>query len=206
MKTLLLFFAALSVYGQNLGISCPPGPFTASQTIACTVSLIAGGTPASFEAGISLTGAGSTGALVTQTPTPAVTALGKAIYCALTLCMTVGGQTTIPDGPVTNVSIKLPAAVSNGNMSVALVNQLGATVGGTTVMITANPPASVSVNGSPCDITGDGLVNAADVTAAIQKRLTAPPTLADIDKNGVVNVVDVQIVIKAANGGACSAS
>jgi len=56
---------------------------------------------------------------------------------------------------------------------------------------------------SPCDLNGDGVVNAADVTTAINQALgTAACTNANLTGSGC-NVVDVQRVINAAIGGAC---
>jgi len=55
-----------------------------------------------------------------------------------------------------------------------------------------------------CDLNGDGVVNSADVTIAINQALgTAPCGSADLTQDGVCNVVDVQRVINAALGQAC---
>ena len=55
-----------------------------------------------------------------------------------------------------------------------------------------------------CDVNGDGVVNSADVDAAIKQALgTLPCTTADLQKNGQCTVVGVQRVIQASLGGAC---
>jgi len=57
--------------------------------------------------------------------------------------------------------------------------------------------------GSPCDLNGDGAVNAVDVQIAINQGVgLAACTNANLTGNGC-NVVDVQRVINAALGGAC---
>jgi hypothetical protein len=56
----------------------------------------------------------------------------------------------------------------------------------------------------PCDLNGDGVVNVVDVQIAILQALGITPCgNADLQGNGVCNVVDVQRVISAALGGAC---
>ena len=78
----------------------------------------------------------------------------------------------------------------------------------------ANPPdigayqysgvISPPVSGSYCDLNGDGLVNAADVTSAINQVLgLAPCTNGDLRGTGSCDSVDVQRVISAALGGTC---
>jgi hypothetical protein len=55
-----------------------------------------------------------------------------------------------------------------------------------------------------CDVNRDGVINSLDVTAAINQALgVAPCGTADLQQNGQCNVVDVQRVINAVMGGAC---
>ena len=56
---------------------------------------------------------------------------------------------------------------------------------------------------SPCDLTGDGKVDAADVTAAINMAVGLAPCTANIYGAGVCNVVVVQRVINAVSSGTC---
>lgn len=63
---------------------------------------------------------------------------------------------------------------------------------------------SVTASASPCDLNGDGVVDATDVQLAISQALgSSPCTNADLDGTGTCNVVDVQRVINAALGQAC---
>jgi hypothetical protein len=58
---------------------------------------------------------------------------------------------------------------------------------------------------NPCDVNNDGLVNVADVQAAISQSLGITPCgTAALQQAGQCNVVDVQRVIVAALGGACN--
>ena len=57
---------------------------------------------------------------------------------------------------------------------------------------------------NPCDLNGDGTVNSADVTLAINQALgTLACTSADLQANGQCNVVDVQRIINASLGQVC---
>jgi len=79
----------------------------------------------------------------------------------------------------------------------------------------ANPPGTYSastvsfiaaVSGSgvdPCDLNDDGVVNILDANLAVSMSLGQAPCTANIDGNDVCNVVVVQRVVNAANGGTC---
>jgi hypothetical protein len=55
-----------------------------------------------------------------------------------------------------------------------------------------------------CDVNGDGVVNGIDVQLAINQALgVSPCTTADLQQTGVCTVVDVQRVINASMGGTC---
>jgi hypothetical protein len=58
---------------------------------------------------------------------------------------------------------------------------------------------------SPCDVNQDGTINVVDVQLEINAALgmTACAQVYDIDKDGLCNIVDVQRVIAAALGGPC---
>jgi hypothetical protein len=60
-----------------------------------------------------------------------------------------------------------------------------------------------SIGGS-CDLNGDGVVNVVDVQLTIDQVLGIfPCTTADLQHSGQCNVVDVQRVVNAALGGKC---
>jgi hypothetical protein len=62
----------------------------------------------------------------------------------------------------------------------------------------------IPVPSSACDLNGDGIVNVVDVQIAVNQALGIVPCgSADLQNNGTCNVVDVQRVIVAALGGEC---
>jgi hypothetical protein len=56
---------------------------------------------------------------------------------------------------------------------------------------------------SPCDLNGDGVVNQIDVQLAVNQALGISRCTVDLDHTGVCTIVDVQRVINAAAGGSC---
>jgi len=65
-------------------------------------------------------------------------------------------------------------------------------------------PAASATSPGPCDLNGDGLVNALDIQITLNAVLALIPCgTADLDANGTCNVVDLQRVIDASLGGAC---
>ena len=57
---------------------------------------------------------------------------------------------------------------------------------------------------SACDLNGDGTVDVLDVQISINQALgLAQCTNSDLQQNGTCTVIDVQRVINAALGGAC---
>jgi hypothetical protein len=64
--------------------------------------------------------------------------------------------------------------------------------------------AGTIVSSNPCDLNGDGVVNNADVTSAINQALgTAGCSTANLSGGGTCTVVDVQRVINASLGQSC---
>ncbi len=59
--------------------------------------------------------------------------------------------------------------------------------------------------GSACDVDGNGVINSNDVNRIIAQTLGREPARNDLNGDGVVNVVDVQIVTNAVLTGKCSA-
>jgi hypothetical protein len=64
---------------------------------------------------------------------------------------------------------------------------------------------SIVGQGSPCDLNADGLVNVVDVQLSVNRALgLAACTVGDIDGNGLCNVIDVQRIVVAVLGGNCT--
>jgi len=58
---------------------------------------------------------------------------------------------------------------------------------------------------NPCAANGDGVTSIAEVQREVDKALGLAPCTADINKDGVCNVIDVQIAIKAQLAKGCAA-
>ncbi len=73
--------------------------------------------------------------------------------------------------------------------------------------ITMNAPASLvatfSVPGFTCDITGDSVLDIADLQSIVNEALGVSPPGHDLNRDGTVNVADVQKVLDAVLGLGC---
>jgi len=70
-------------------------------------------------------------------------------------------------------------------------------------LATASTSGPISIRASsssagPCDVTGNGVINVADVQLIVNEALGKAPEVNDLNADGVVNVADVQVVINAA--------
>jgi len=72
--------------------------------------------------------------------------------------------------------------------------------------ITFTPQVFQIQSGSVCDLSGDGVLSAADVQLVINEALGTTQASNDLNNDGSVNVVDVQIVMNAALGLSCSST
>jgi hypothetical protein len=196
----------------NLGNSGGPTTDTLMTYDASTNRLIAQAgttaTPAIIWEG-SLSGGGAAGQPL---PNPLVVEVTDANNnpvsgVPVTFAVTAGGGTLT--GGVTQLTVNTN---SQGLASTTLT--VGATAGTNTVTatsgtLTGSPVVFTATSGggsqsNSCDLNADGVVNAVDVQLAINQALgIAPCTNADLIGNGVCSVLDVQRIINAANGGVC---
>lgn len=119
--------------------------------------------------------------------------------------------TGVADGVVATIVLPIPITASCPGNSPCLTvtssaNSLSNSTG-TALPVIVNPSAAVLISNGSCDTNGDGLVNTADATAE-QTMVLAKQTGVACDRNGdgACNAQDVQIVIKAALGGMCTAT
>jgi len=87
------------------------------------------------------------------------------------------------------------------NAQTPLVNSVSIS-GGYSAGSTVSDPATVTT-GSACDVANTGTVGAADVQRMINEVLGSAAPTNDLNQDGVVNIVDVQVVIAAALGWNC---
>lgn len=200
---LILAWFTIPLAAQTLNLACGSNP-RAGTNESCTVSLASGSSPAGLE--FQFTTSLTVGTIV-QAVTGTASTAGKSIYCnnANGLCLIVGqNQTTIADGNVAALTIPLPATLGNQTITFTVTATEGASLAGSGIPFSSGLPVSVSVL-STCDLNGDGVVNAADVTLAINNVLAVPQVVTDLNKDGKTDDVDVQIVINAAQGKGCTA-
>jgi uncharacterized repeat protein (TIGR01451 family) len=86
------------------------------------------------------------------------------------------------------------------NAASSLVNQVNVSYGGW--MSASAPDTTVII--SPCAFTNDGSAGVADLQKVINEALGAQEAVDDLNSDGVVNAVDVQIVINAVIGLGCT--
>ena len=106
------------------------------------------------------------------------------------------------------LSSSSPALHTASNTLVPLFDVTGAGFSASTPSLGAYGGQALPGPASPpipvCDLNGDGVVNVIDVQIAINQALGISPCgTADLQQNGQCTVVDVQRVIVAALGGAC---
>lgn len=206
---LLALLLALPVLAQqdNLQVSAPslvrPG-----QVLDLTIRRTSTPLPAaSSGVQLTLTFSGQVTAIsVDGAPT------GKTPVCHLTsstaaICLESGLNTTIiPDGVVMVVHATLaPSQNPNFTITNSVTPNGSAAPNGDSLQVIVNPTVSVSVQSSQCDIDGDGQITPVDVKIVTDQavKITAWTGAADMNKDGLVDVRDVQWVAAALNGGVC---
>ncbi|MEI9976870.1 MAG: hypothetical protein WDO73_35370 [Ignavibacteriota bacterium] len=85
------------------------------------------------------------------------------------------------------------------NAAPSVTNQVDLIYGGWTSPAARDNTTIVS----PCALTNDGRAGVADIQKLIDEALGISRALDDLNLDGVVNLLDVQIVISAASGAGC---
>jgi hypothetical protein len=135
---------------------------------------------------------------------PASLASAKQVSCSIFspnfTCVIVGlNATTIPDGIIATANVTLATAGLTSPVTVNVANPVETDATGTALAVTvANPIVSLSIR-NLCDVTGDGSVSSADLSAVINAAI-AKAASPDLNSDGKVNVQDAQIVATATVG------
>jgi len=110
---------------------------------------------------------------------------------------------TMPWFAATNVP-NLPAPAAGGTTQSLTINTGVTNLTAANFSVKAYTAAGGSGSPTSCDLNRDGVVNIADVQLAINQSLgILPCTSADLDADGVCNITDVQREINASLGGPC---
>ena len=143
----------------------------------------------------------TSGSLTVSDVVPAgltATAIGGAGWsCTLATVTCIRNDTLIAGG---SFSLAVTVTIAN-NAPGSVTNQVSASGGG------AMPAAATDIVTilpySPCDLTQDGIIDAADVRRIITDVLSAASPQEDLNQDTAVNVVDIQVLINAALSQVC---
>jgi hypothetical protein len=201
MRTIAMLALSLPLWGQ-LSVSCP-STIVAGATLNCS-AMLSGSAPAIN--GVTWVLPPSLGTPVITAGTAAVAA-GKIIKCNGLACIVYGiNTTTMAAGELEKIAIPIPSTLQ-GNIQIGLTGAAEGDAQGNAIVVTVNPPVTVSVSPSlsKCDVNGDGQINSADVAVMLDSALGISPVAHDLNGSGFTTVLDVQIVIYAAQGLGCNA-
>lgn len=195
----LLLVALLGVasFAQTLTPVPPAGAFASGAVVPITLQKAGLPTSAGLQFQVA---AGQGVASLAVALDPSVQ--GKTLTCqgALNVTCVIFGfnRTTIADGPVAVVTATL-STPAVGPVAVTFSNAVvGDAAGGNLPVTIANPIVSLSIQ-DVRDVDGDGTVTAADQTAVVTAILSGVTTPADdVNKDGVVNVLDALVIATAA--------
>jgi hypothetical protein len=110
------------------------------------------------------------------------------------------GSTSLGTAPLSAGVAKLTASILTAGTHVLAASYTGGGVSGPS----ASPAFNLAVE-NPCDPAQNGTVEVVDVQRFINEASGVMPAGNDLNGDGAVNVVDVQIAIDAALGLGCTA-
>lgn len=202
LLSLLLPLLAVAQTPQ-LALSGPTLPVMPGATASLILSIAGVGTTGIADVQISVASIGGT---VTCTASAAVAAQGKQVACNVNngdlILLVFGGQNALADGALATISIAVPRTAA-GAIPEAITGALGATAQGFFQAVTVAPPITLTLM-SLCDANGDGVVNAVDVAAYVNKIIFGTGPAQKLDgSTGDVNVIDLRRVVNASVGQAC---
>lgn len=202
MKTLILALLPFAGWSQALTYTVP-NLVKSGVTVTVPINI-------SGSSGKNITGVQAT---VTVAPAPtsmtistgaASTTAAKTVTCNVVNgsanCIWVGlNQNIYADGVLGSLSFPMPTA----SITVSMTGSLSASTAGAGVATTASSPFTVAPL-SPCDLNADGKIDSTDLTIAIQQAIgSATGITADLNGDGIVNIIDVTRIANAGSGGAC---
>lgn len=201
-KLFLLFLFPLALFGQ-LSPSCPSS-VVAGQTLNCSINS-SGGSPVDLQ--LVLIFPASLGA-PTVTAGNSVVAAQKQVACGPAfLCLAYGmNAIAMQPGEIFHLAFNVPSNLT-GNVTIGASNPVESDGGGNPLVVVVNPsvPVFIFPNISRCDINGDGQIDSSDVAAMVDSIDGANIIVRDLNGDLVANVLDLQLVINAANGLGCAA-
>lgn len=214
MKKLFLVLPLLlnAAFSQTLTPTVSPSSAKPGQTVTVSVSYAAGtANAAALQGQIQVSNPALT--VGATAPGAASTSATKSVTCnpntSSPLCAVEGmNSNTIGPGVVWTTTYVVPASASPGTAVFSLANTEGAAFAASpsvigVIPVTAGPSSTLTITTGPVpdDLNGDGVVNAADVTIAVNQTIgTAACNTADVNGDSACNIIDVMTVIRAALG------
>jgi hypothetical protein len=137
----------------------------------------------------------------------------ESLPAGLTLTGLNGGPTwtcSVPNGSCTTNSVLNPGSTSSITVTVSVGYNTPASVSNGAAVTSGASQASTASDSTPiisaCAVTLDSIPSVADLQGIINEALGIASPANDLNGDGVVNVVDLEIVTNAVLGGACKAS
>jgi hypothetical protein len=212
--------AALAQGTEDAFVAKIPGQsMTASVTLSPAVAKGASG--AALQVPINLTSQGTAAPATFQTDLSfdqtKLSFTSAQAGAQLTLANKSLTTTVLSNGNVRFLASGLnQTVIANGLVAYATLTLSPQFLIGSTAVTLSNCTSSSALGGSlstgctagtvtafTCDLNGDGVVNVVDVQLIINEALGVIPPIHDLNGDGVVNVADVQLVINAALGLGC---
>lgn len=213
MKTLVLAALLLSsAFGQTLSVSVSTPTAKPGQTVTVVVSFAPGSTGVAAM-GWQLAMSDPSLQVGPTSASGAATVAGKVVSCnpntSSPPCVAWGmNQNNIGAGPVATTSYVIPSNATPGPVTFSILSPSGSTgsLSPTALMavpILVGPNATLTIQSgpSPYDLNGDGKVDILDVQIVVSQVIgTAVCSTGDVDKSGKCDLIDVQTVVRAALG------
>lgn len=205
---LLSLLSALWLQAQTTySLQVPPGAVNPGSVVTATVNISTVGVvkPVAVQLRLNYTAADI------ASVTASVVAASKSVSCnspvaGILKCIvyTNSAPTPIADGVLLTYAITISPNTIKTNTSISLTDDKGSTVGGDVIQIADVPFVAIALVPSKCDLNVDGIVDASDVSLALDQALEKTPCAAgDLDKDGQCTVADVQRVINSVQGQGC---
>ncbi len=206
LKSLIAMLLAAVAFGQaaTLSVSNPSTPPQGGYIGGAVIPLVVtkSGNPTATGVQFNITPAPGVQS-ITVTLGAGIPAGSKSVTCnpfAPYTCIVVGLNTTaIPDGVIATATVTLATTITSSPVNITISAPIEVDGGANALPTTlGNPTVSLLIK-SGCDVNGDGSVGSADLSQVTsQAILGSTSTTTDLDKNGVTNVIDSQIVATAA--------
>jgi hypothetical protein len=200
MKLIPLFLLlASAAFCQSLTLTSSAATVKPGSQILLTVGFT-DAVPSANVAGVQWTLVAPPG-LIASAPTSLVS--NKPTTCNLATCLIVGDSIPLNSAPLTSenlaaITLSFPNSVGPGPLTFSLSNTLGATVAGASVALNS-PTVTVQIL-SPYDLNGDGVVNLLDVQLAAQQADgLLPCTTANFGSGCNISAVELVILAALAN-------